>query len=277
MSVVAAAVVGSTVVGAVVAKDAAGRAASAQGDAANAQLAQQSADRRLALQYAETTPEELAQLNKAISLNEADIQRKQKLLDSSDPALIEAGGQALRLLRGEEAKTLGPLKNNIARQEQALRAKLQAQLGPGYENTTAGIQALQAFNQQANDAVSTAQQNTLGQLLGVAQNTSASYGMQNNISNAGTLGKLFGGLNERKISAINGTPISQGIQFAGDVTAARGQQQIGSSIIQTGGTLAGLYAGGAFSKAPPTASSTVASPTSFGGGLGVDTSMGYGK
>lgn len=215
------------------------RGARAQGDAAMASLAQQQADRALALKYAEPSPEELAQLNRGIALNEAEVARKEKILASSDPAVIEAGQQALKLLRGEEAKTLGPLKSNIAKQESALREKLLAQLGSGYENTTAGIQALNAFNEQANNALSAAQQNSLGQLLGVAQDSSARYGTESNAKTAGGLASLFGNINNRRISAITGAPITNaGAPFVGDIAGAAANQQFVGNAIKVGGIVA---------------------------------------
>jgi hypothetical protein len=201
----------------------------------------------------------LAQLNRGIALNEAEIARKEKLLASSDPAIIEAGQQALKLLRGEEAKTLAPLKSNIAKQESALREKLMAQLGPGYENTTAGIQALNAFNEQANNALSAAQQNSLGQLLGVAQDSSARYGMESNAKTAGGLASLFGNINNRRISAITGAPITNaGAPFVADIAGAAANQQFVGNAIKIGGIVAsgglsGVFAGGSpsFNEANP--------------------------
>jgi len=226
------------------------KAAKAQGDIAMAQLEQQREDRDLALKYAEPTPDELNQIQRGITLNENDIARKEKLLASSDPALIEAGSQALKLLRGEEAKTIAPLKANIAKQESALRERLQAQLGPGYENTTAGIQALQAFNEQANAAVTGAQQSSLAQLLGVAQDTSGRYGMQSNIANTAGLAGLFGNISNRQVSAINQTPITgAGAQFIGDLQNARTSQQATGRAIQIGGIASGL--GGLFPGGTP--------------------------
>ena len=217
------------------------RAAQAQSNIANAQLEQERADRNLSLKYAEPTPDELNQIQRGITLNENDISRKEKLLASSDPALIEAGSQALKLLRGEEAKTIAPLKANIAKQESALRERLQAQLGSGYENTTAGIQALQAFNEQANAAVTGAQQSSLAQLLGVAQDTSGRYGMQSNISNTAGLAGLFGNISNRQVSAVNKTPITgAGAQFVGDLQNARASQQVTGRAIQIGGIVSGL-------------------------------------
>lgn len=223
------------------------RAAGAQGRIAEAQLAQQRSDREQALKYAEATPEELAQLNRAIALNEGDIARKEKLIASSDPALLEAGSQALKLLRGEDAKVLGPLRNNIAKQESALREKLQAQLGPGYENTTAGIQALQAFNEQSNLALTSAQESSLSKLLGVAQDTSSRYGAQTNIANAGTLTQLFGNIQGRKVNALTGSPITgAGAQFVGDMQSARNSSQSIGQLLQLGGTIAGMAGGNPF-------------------------------
>ena len=231
------------------------KAAKAQGDIAQAQLEQQREDRDLALKYAEPTPDELNQIQRGITLNENDIARKEKLLASSDPALIEAGSQALKLLRGEEAKTIAPLKANIAKQESALRERLQAQLGPGYENTTAGIQALQAFNEQANAAVTGAQQSSLAQLLGVAQDTSGRYGMQSNIANTAGLAGLFGNISNRQVSAINQTPITgAGAQFIGDLQSARASQQATGRAIQIGGIasgLSGLFPGGSPTSSNP--------------------------
>ena len=244
------AAVGAGIGGAVEGSANAANAAEAQGNIAKAQLAEQRATRALAMQAAEPSPEEINQLNQAIRLNTQDIARKEKLLASSDPALIEAGTQALKLLRGEEAATLSPLRNQIARQEKQLREKLRAQLGPGYENSTAGIQALSEFRRAADDSMATAQNQSLGQLLGIAQNTSATTGnIQSNISNAGTFSNIFGNQSARRVGAINATPITAaGSQFVGQLEQARGNQQTIGNIMQVG-TLATMlgnqYGGGA--------------------------------
>ncbi len=232
-------------------------AADAQGQIAEEQLNQQRSDRDSAVAAAEPSPQEIAQLNRAISLNEADIIRKDKLLASSDPALIEAGKQALDLLKGAEAKTLGPLKSKIAKEEQTLRQRLASQLGPGYENTTAGIQALQAFNEQSSNAISTAQNQTLGQLLGVAQDTSSRYGYQTNIANSGTFAQLYGNQSARKVNAITGSPITNaGANFVSDLQSARNAQQTFGQVLQIAGIATGA---GAFNSPKP--SPTAQAPT----------------
>lgn len=237
------------------------RAASAQGDIANAQLAQQQADRAAALQMAEPTPEELAQLQQAIALNEQDIQRKTKLLESSDPALIESGKQALALLRGEEAKALDPLRRQQAKDREKLKDTLRAQLGSGFENTSAGIQALAAFDEAAQNAQFNAQQATLGQLLGVAQNVQSFGNLQSNIANASGFASQYGGISSRKASAISGTPITgAGAQYVEGLQQARNSMQTFQNLAGTATLGSMLYAqyGGtqpdAFALSKPSAS-----------------------
>ena len=113
------------------------RLADAIGSAANAQLEQQRADRQLALQLAEPSAMEIQQLEQAIATNTADIARKQKLLASSDPALIAAGEQALALLQGQEAAALDPLRRQRAEQRAQLEQTLAQRLGPDYATSSA--------------------------------------------------------------------------------------------------------------------------------------------
>lgn len=264
----AGAAVGAAIGGGVEGSINASNAAEAQGNIAKAQLAEQRATRAAAVSAAEPSPQEYQQLSQAITINANDVARKEKLLASSDPALIEAGKQALKLLRGEEAASLSPLKNQLARQETQLREKLRAQLGPGYENTTAGIQALSSFRQAANDSLATAQSQSLSQLLGVAQNTSASTAnLSSNIGASTGIASQFGNINNRRVSAINGTPITAaGSQFVGQLEQARQNQQTIGNITQLA-TLAGtLYGGGS------TGSNTTA-PTSSGYNLGSNTTF----
>jgi hypothetical protein len=238
-------------------------AASAQGSAAAAQLAQQRADREQALKLAQPSPDELAQLQQSITLNTQDIARKQKLLDSADPALIEAGKQALDLLQGKESAALGPLKAQQARQEQQLRAKLQAQLGPGYENTTAGIQALSQLREQQNNNLVGAQQSTLGMLLGQTNNTEAFGNMQNNISNANNSAQLFGNIQGRQISALEGTQVNPALGYVGQIAGANATGQTFGNLASLSGMLSGSFA-----SAMGGMGGGAASPTASLGNLG---------
>ena len=200
------------------------RSAEAQQRIAEAQLAEQVRTRELATAAAEPSIAEMRQLERSIALNDKDIVRKERLIASSDPALIEAGQQALALLRGQDAAILSPLKNQRAKERAKLDERLRAQLGTGYETSTAGLQALAAFDEASNNVYANAQQQSLAQLLGVAQQTSANYGLQNNIANAGSISGLYGNQSTRRVSAINQTPITAvGAQFAGDLALATNQ------------------------------------------------------
>jgi hypothetical protein len=215
-------------------------AAKYQGRIAEAQLAEQRRTRELATAAAEPSPAELAQMQQSISLNEQDIARKQKLIESADPALIEAGKQALGLLQGKNAKSLAPLQAQRQQQRQALQQRLKAQLGPGYETTTAGQQALAQFDQSSALANADVQQQTLGQLLGVAQNTANNYGMQSNIGNAATLSQLYGNQSTRRVSAINATPITAaGAENVAGLQRAQGLTNLINQGVKLGGMAAG--------------------------------------
>lgn len=244
--------------------------ADAQEAIARAQEEEQRRTRAAALAAAEPSPQEMAQLMNSISLNEQDVKRKQKLIDSSDPALIEAGTQALKLLQGQDAATLDPIRRQREKERAKLTQKLQAQLGPGYETSTAGIQALTAFDEATNNALAGAQQQSLAQLLGVAQNTSGNYGMQNNIANSGTIASLFGNQSSRRVAAINGSPITAaGSQFVGDLSQARTM----AGLVNTGINAGAAYLTGGASAAVP--GGVAGAAGGGGGGMASPTSGGY--
>lgn len=221
-----------------------GPGARAAGAAGRASLAQQQSDRALAMKYAEPSEMEMQQLEQAIKLNEQDVARKEKLLASADPALIEAGNQALQLMQGKQAAAVDPIRNERERGKQQLQNTLAQRLGPDYANSSAGITALSEYDRQTGMLMNQAQQQTLSQFLGVAQNTAQMGSMQSNIGNAATLSQVRGGINQRQVGAIRGTPVDASLAYAGDLARARGQQQLFGQVMQIGGAAAGAYFGG---------------------------------
>lgn len=216
--------------------------AEAQQNAANATLAQQRADREQALKFAAPSDQEMQLLEQAISVNSQDIARKQKLLDSADPAFIEAGKQALALMTGAEATTLNPLKNQIARQRKAVENTLAAQLGPDYATSSAGLQALSAFDAQAADTLANQQNQTLGQFMNWT-GMSQQYGnQQNNIANAGSLAAQRGNIGVRQANAIQGFQIDPALSQVGNIAQAQGYQDMFNTAV--GGGMAYFGAGG---------------------------------
>ena len=234
-------------IGGVMQSNAARRAADAQLNQAEKErqfeMRVRQEDRDEAMRIAQASPQELEQINRAIQLNEQDIARKQKLIDSADPALIEAGQQALNLLEGEEAKTLDPIRRNRAEQKEKLKDRLRNQLGSGFETTTAGAQALNQYDLQTSDILAQEQSRTLGQLLGVAQNTANSFRVTPNVQMAGTLAQLAGRPADRALTAltsISRIPGQSTIQYQGAPFV--GQALQGQMVSNTGKTLTNIGA-----------------------------------
>lgn len=215
----------------------------AAAEGARAEQRQAQADRNLAMQYAAPSPEELAQLNQMIEMNDKEIARKQELLDSADPALIEAGKQALQLMQGEEAKTLDPIRRQREKDRERVVEMLRDRYGSGAEESTAGQQALAEFDAQTSAVLAQEQDRTLGRFLGIAQGIS-SQGLSQEIGQAGTIAGLFGNIRGRQVSAITGTPLAQyaGAGSVGRAMFGRNLANLGSTAIQ-GATMGALYGG----------------------------------
>ncbi len=210
------------------------RMSDAMGRAANAQFAQQQADRTLAMSLAGPSDLEMQQLQQAITLNNQDIARKQKLLDSADPALIEAGHQALALMQGKQAAALGPLQNQRAAQRAALEQNLQKQLGGDYATSTAGIQALNNFDNQTANLSNQVQQQTLAQFMGYTGAAAQLGSQQQNIGNAQSIAQQRGNINNRQLGALFGTPMDPGLQYAGDISRYKSQATYLNQMYQDG-------------------------------------------
>lgn len=182
-------------------------AARAQRGMMEAQLANEERMRYEAAEAAKPSEYEINRLEDAYKANANEMARRERILASADPALIEAGNQALALLQGKEAQGLDPLKRQRAKQRQQLEAQLRQRLGSGYAESSAGIQALSAFDEATDTALSQAQQASLGQLLGVAQTSSAQNTLLPVSSQFGNLASLRGNISQREASALLGAPI----------------------------------------------------------------------
>ena len=208
--------------------------AKAQQDAANAQASEAHNQQQMAINAAMPSPEELAQLSRATSLNDADVARKKRILDSSDPAMIELGHQTLAMLRGEkEVGTNSVLRHQIDQNREKLKANLQAKYGPGWESTSAGMQAMNNFEQQAGDSLQMNQQNTLNSYLNYT-NQFSREGQQQGISNASSLASQYGNIQSRVANAAIGTG-SNMVSNAGNQYL--GGQLMGSMVGQVGGMI----------------------------------------
>lgn len=205
-AVAGAAIVGSTVAGVVegnAKEDAAGSRfdhAFAAADAAN-----KAASR--AEELALPSPRELQALEGSLRAQEITIAREQKLIEAVDPAIMEAGKQAYDMLQGKEAETLAPIRRQRERQKQQLRETLRRQLGPGFETSSAGIEAMSRFETETADLMAQTQQRAINDFLGVAQNAS-SVSKQTEAAAQGKMlatGEAFGNIQKRRASAAQFT------------------------------------------------------------------------
>lgn len=156
------------------------------------------------------SPQELAALRQALDTQTRAIGRQEQLFASIDPAIMEASQQALKLLRGEEAKSLSPLKQNRDLQRKKLVDRLREQLGPGAETSTAGIQALNQFDQETSTLLSGAQESSIANLFGMGlQGSQAKLGAEGlinqGIGQIGNIGQAFGGAAQRLTQANLGS------------------------------------------------------------------------
>lgn len=197
----------------------------------------------------------------ALSRQQDLLEKDQKLLASIDPAIKASGEQLYNLVQGKAAPILGPLQTEIDRQRVNLQQKLQSQMGPGWETSTAGIQAMSQFNQSAEMTIANAQNSaiqTLGSTLGITSGVrnnilgeeNAGFGVSNELNKTGE--SIASGQINRTLNAFNGQPAPN---FApGDMSGlinAAGQSSIGQimqgqaqgQIANLGFGLGGQYAG----------------------------------
>lgn len=219
--------------------------AQAQAQAAQAQLDFAKQSRAEAINAAQPTTAELTSLGKQIDYQSKAVDQQQQLLNSIDPALMEAGHQALALLRGQESTTLAPLRAERERQRAALANRLIASQGGGAELGTAGQEALNRFDAQTAQVQSQQQQATLGDLL----RTSASVRPDpyQAVAAQGQISNTESNLQTRQINAnlSSATPVyqSSGAPFVQQALQGQNLSAIGAGFNQTAATLAGAGIG----------------------------------
>ena len=221
---------------------AAGQAAQAQERQAQENLAFAKESQQGAVDAARGTPEQIRQFEAGLRNQEANIGREEALLGSIDPALMEASNQVLKLLRGEEASVLDPVKKNRARQRQKLMDSLREQFGPGAESSSAGVQALTAFDAETDNVISNAQQQSIGQLFGATSSLLPSVSNSRGLSASrlqgalgdqqGRLSNAFLGGGQLVNQAGQGAQQAAGSRFVQSQLRGQQIQGIGSDIFQ---------------------------------------------
>lgn len=195
------------------------------------------------------TTQSLISMDRALQFQERNLSRKEELAKQIDPTVLEASKQALALMRGEESKTLAPIKQQRQFQREKLLNSLREQLGPGAETSTAGIQALTRFDSETNSLLAGQQQQAL---QGLGQSFGMFSSFQPNIgAEAGALGGLaegraglMFGRADRLNAAANPLYQSAGAPFTGGVLRAQSNQAMGSALMSLGGQLGGAAISG---------------------------------
>lgn len=266
---------GTGLAGSLISSSGANKAARAQGDIAAAQLEAEKArlemarqQRADALEASKPSQSEIDTLMAQSNAAARAIARQEALLNATDPALIEAGAQALKLLRGEEASVLAPARAERDRQRSQLINEIQKRLGPGGLDSSSGQAALNRFDQQTQLTLGDLQQKALDRVLGVTQAVrpnpyAAADAVQQEYINRANLAN-------RKVSAINQTPIAPyapmqnvGASFVEAAKQGQNQQAFGQSLGQLGGDFSRLLlSSGALNRTQPTAPAT---NTTYGG------------
>ena len=207
-----------------------------------------------AMDLAAATPQELAALDRAYSSAESALTREEKLVAAIDPSIMEASKQALSLLKGETADINKPLTAMRTMQRQKLVDQLREQYGPGAETSSLGQKVLQNFDLQSDALFQQNQQNTLGQVFGIAS-TDLGGRLTRGQAAIQQVGQGYSALQQRQlnaklqaggnlVSALGGAsgPVIQaaGAPYVGDALKAQSQGQI-ANLAATG---LGYYFGG---------------------------------
>lgn len=228
--------------------DAAQRAAMAQQGAA-----QTNYDRTASIVNPATT-QALLQADKTLDLQSKNISRQEQLISQIDPTIMEASQQALKLLRGEDSSTLAPLKNSRNQQRQQLLNTLRAQLGPGAETSTAGMQALSKFDTESANVFAGAQQSSLNQMGQTAgQFNSTRPQMLNEIMGLDQISSNRAGLSFQQANllsgAYQGVVNNSGAQYTADVMRGKQNAAFGSQMVGAAAQLGAAYMTGGASLA----------------------------
>jgi hypothetical protein len=254
-----------TVTGAAISSGAAGAQADAARDTTDKQLkfAREALDKQIAerkrieqesLGLAAKSPEELAAMGRVLSrrdlyLKQQDesLRRVEGILEKVDPSIKEAADQQLQLLRGETSKVLKPLEMQRQRQRKQLENALSERLGPGYATSSAGLQALSAFDDQSFTLMTDAQMKAL-----TVVSDTLSRGLQTRPDMLGAQSAIFRDVmgadstvlsaemnaTGRKVNAFQGAATVAPVDFGGP---ARSYGEASKNIVATTGQPAAIW------------------------------------
>lgn len=159
------------------------------------------------------TPSQMAAHDQALHGQEANVRRQEALVASLDPNIIEAGKQTAQLLQGHAAPVLQQLQTQRNQQRTQMLDQLRTHMGPGAETSSAGQQAMQQFDLQTANIMSSAQQSYLDKVSGMS------------LAGAVTLGQTLSQVHSALSSIQTQSPGAQAAQLIAQFTQAEGGAQ----------------------------------------------------
>lgn len=255
--------------------------AEAQGDIAEAQMAAASEQQRSALRFAAPTSQELENLQKQVELYSRSYSQQTAMIDQLEkqiietygPAIMEQGKQYYNQLRGESSGVVKSFDNQRNRQRQQLRAQLIERMGPDALTSSAGVNALNDFDQKTSDMRATIEEQSMNnaiQRLGTLQQTQGAAGYTAVQAYQGMSGLLqsiqkgYGDIQSRQAYASMQTaPAVIGTAGSENVAALGRAQAFGKAFEQLG-KIAGYGLGASGGGPAPTATDTFFTEPSFG-------------
>lgn len=200
----------------------------------------------------QSTPQELNILGQSYGAASQQLSQQQQLMNSINPALMEASKQALQILRGgQSAMSAGVMSTRNAQRSQLMNT-LRSQYGPGAETSSIGQRALQQFDMQTQQM----QQGTLNNLMGIAGDNSPNQGLQSSLSGLQQVGQGYSALQNRQLNtqmnlgstalgALSGTGQQMlqtaGAPYVGAALQGQGQASLGNNLMNTGAQLGMAY------------------------------------
>jgi hypothetical protein len=228
------------------------------------------------MNLAAQSPQQLAALERGLSAAQTQVDADLRQLAAIDPAIMEASKQVLTLLQGGKAAVNDPAMQQRQAQRQQLVDSLKAQYGPGAESTSVGQRALRQFDMESATMFQQNQQNTLGNLFGMATHRVQGAGFGQLMTAAGGFGdyqnRILGAEqagSQGILQGMTGEVQGAGAQFTADLLKAGGRRQWFSMMEddgrQIGRTWATMGAGGKGGQKPTS-----------GGGVNSGRTGGYG-
>jgi hypothetical protein len=194
---------------------------------------------------------------------------------------LEQGKQFYNQLRGEASGVVRSFDNQRSRQREQLRASLVEKLGPDALTSSAGVNALNNFDQQTSDARAEIEDkslnNSISRLSTLQQSQGASgatifnaysnmSGLLNNIQSS------LGGVQTRLVNAstMSATPVigSAGSEYVGQAALGQGISDLSSQLGKVA-MFASMAQGPQAGTAPEAAAASAGQPETLAGGFNV--------